>query len=120
HIQIPTEDIVTDFNELRSDIVLLYELKSALSTCDVEIQSLAGQYEALSGGKKFPMESHGYKTPELNVSLPDAPAAGSSPSKQCLSGVIELPTMPARKRKAALEQSNVLKKLKSKELQLHQ
>lgn len=47
----PTEQICQQFNELRSDIVLHYELKSALSTCDYELQSLRHQYEALAPGK---------------------------------------------------------------------
>lgn len=47
----PTEEITTQFNELRSDIVLLYELKSALTSCEMEIHSLAHQAEAANGIK---------------------------------------------------------------------
>lgn len=47
----PTEEICTLFNELRSDLVLLYELKLGLSTCEYELQSLRHQYEALAPGK---------------------------------------------------------------------
>ena len=47
----PTEDVCTHFNELRSDLVLLYELKLGLSTCEYELQSLRHQYEALAPGK---------------------------------------------------------------------
>ncbi|XP_003425537.1 DNA methyltransferase 1-associated protein 1 [Nasonia vitripennis] len=47
----PTEQICQQFNELRSDIVLHYELKGALATCDYELQSLRHQYEALAPGK---------------------------------------------------------------------
>lgn len=50
-IHTPTEEITTQFNELRSDIVLLYELKSALTTCEMEIHSLAHQSEAANGVK---------------------------------------------------------------------
>lgn len=49
----PTEQICQQFNELRSDIVLHYELRSALSTCDYELQSLRHQYEALAPGKVY-------------------------------------------------------------------
>lgn len=35
------------FNELRSDMVLLYELKLALATCEYELQTLRHQYEVL-------------------------------------------------------------------------
>lgn len=66
-----TEEIVQHFNELRQDIVLLYELKLALASCEYDLQTLRHQYETLSPSGK-------------------------------------------RKRKAAVEQSNVLKKIKQK------
>lgn len=47
----PTEDICHHFNELRSDMVLLYELKMALATCEFELQTLRHQYEAFNPGK---------------------------------------------------------------------
>ncbi|ENN77469.1 hypothetical protein HUJ04_013530 [Dendroctonus ponderosae] len=47
----PTEEICQQFNELRSDMVLLMEIKSALTTCEFELQSLRHQYEALAPGK---------------------------------------------------------------------
>lgn len=47
----PTEDMCVHFNELRSDMVLLYELKSALATCEYDLQTLRHQYEALNPGK---------------------------------------------------------------------
>ena len=47
----PTEEIVQNFNDLRQDIVLLYELKLALATCDYELETLRHQYEVLNPGK---------------------------------------------------------------------
>ncbi|CAG9838479.1 unnamed protein product [Diabrotica balteata] len=47
----PSEDICQHFNELRSDMVLLMEIKGALATCEYELQSLRHQYEALNPGK---------------------------------------------------------------------
>eukprot|EP00062_Callorhinchus_milii_P014537 gi/632963814/ref/XP_007898093.1/ PREDICTED: DNA methyltransferase 1-associated protein 1 isoform X1 [Callorhinchus milii] len=44
----PTEDIVHMFNELRSDLVLLYELKQAYANCEYELQMLRHRYEALA------------------------------------------------------------------------
>ncbi|UYV67328.1 DMAP1 [Cordylochernes scorpioides] len=44
----PTEEMSLHFNELRSDMVLLYELKLALATCEFELQTLRHQYEALA------------------------------------------------------------------------
>lgn len=39
------------FNELRSDMVLLSELRTALTTCSFELESLKHQYEAVCPGK---------------------------------------------------------------------
>ncbi|XP_067634127.1 DNA methyltransferase 1-associated protein 1-like [Eurosta solidaginis] len=47
----PTEDISNAFNELRSDMVLLCELRTALATCVYEMESLKHQYEAACPGK---------------------------------------------------------------------
>ncbi|KAG2461355.1 DMAP1 protein, partial [Polypterus senegalus] len=43
----PTEEIVQMFNELRSDLVLVYELKQAHANCEYEQQMLRHRYEAL-------------------------------------------------------------------------
>ena len=40
-----------EFNELRSEMVLLYELKNALAACEQELHSLKGQFEAVCPGK---------------------------------------------------------------------
>jgi DNA methyltransferase 1-associated protein 1 len=42
---IATESICEQFNELRSDVVLLYELHQALSSCEYELQTLRHRYE---------------------------------------------------------------------------
>lgn len=47
----PTDDICNSFNELRSDMVLLYELRTALATCNFELESLKHQYEMLCPNK---------------------------------------------------------------------
>lgn len=47
----PTEELCNAFNELRSDMVLLCELRSALGTCVFELESLKHQFEALCPGK---------------------------------------------------------------------
>lgn len=47
----PTEEICVSFNELRSDMVLLCELRTALTTCSFELESLKHQYEAVCPGK---------------------------------------------------------------------
>ncbi|XP_066907940.1 DNA methyltransferase 1-associated protein 1 isoform X1 [Halyomorpha halys] len=49
---LPTEEICQQFNDLRSDVYLLCELKAAISTCEFEIQSLRHQYEAVNPSKQ--------------------------------------------------------------------
>lgn len=100
----PTETICQNFNELRSDLLLLYEIKVNLANTDFEIQAIKNQLAAVK--------------PDL---VPDEPmldqsAATSTPdtSSRDISDVIDINAVntPGRKRKAALEQSNVLRKLK--------
>lgn len=47
----PTEEMVQHFNELRQDIVLLYELKLALASCEYELQMLRLRYDTLNPAK---------------------------------------------------------------------
>lgn len=99
-----TETICQSFNELRSDLLLLYEIKVNLANTDFEIQSIKNQLAAVK--------------PELVADEPtlDQSATTSTPetSSRDISDVIDINTVntPGRKRKAALEQSNVLRKLK--------
>ncbi|KAK3091085.1 hypothetical protein FSP39_017018 [Pinctada imbricata] len=123
---IPTEDTVTHFNELRQDIVLLYELKIALATCDYELESLRHRFETLAPGKAPPIELTPKQEPGTSLLSAGSDSVLStpnltpdSPSKQKkLSEAIDVlgasPGTPNRKRKAAIEQSNILKKIKQK------
>lgn len=100
----PTEQICQNFNDLRSDLLLLYEIKVNLANTDFEIQSIKNQLAAVK--------------PDLVVdeSAADQSLATSTPdtSSRDISDVIDINAVntPGRKRKAALEQSNVLRKLK--------
>ncbi|KAI1288071.1 DNA methyltransferase 1-associated protein 1 [Halotydeus destructor] len=130
----PTEEISTHFNDLRSDMVLLYELKMALANCEFELQTLKHQVEAL---KPVPTDvksstvtdSKAVSTPKVEPSiepLPTVPVDSIGPktppiasvttdSKKGISEVIDVtvgPGTPNRKRKAAIEQEKLLKKLK--------
>ncbi len=49
-ILVPTEEMCSQFNDLRSDMVLLYELKNALNNCEHELQTLKATYEAMCPG----------------------------------------------------------------------
>lgn len=100
----PTESIIQNFNDLRSDLLLLYEIKVHLANTDFEMQSLRNQIGAVK--------------PELVPAelVLDQSATSSTPesSSRDISDVIDINAVntPGRKRKAALEQSNVLRKLK--------
>merc|ERR1712107_596534 len=97
--------------------VLLYELKNALTNSEFELTSLKHQYEALVPGKSLSLPQ------ELlisNTSLADGAlaAANADKDKKKLSDVIgggiggSREGRQDRKRKAALEQGNILKKIK--------
>lgn len=114
----PTDEVVQNFNELRQDIVLLYELKLALANCDYELETLRHRLETVAPGKAPPIE--GLSLPDTPVTPPETtPDTPDSPSKQKkLSEAIDVfggaPGTPNRKRKAALEQRDILKKIKQK------
>ncbi|KAL5021544.1 hypothetical protein ScPMuIL_000699 [Solemya velum] len=119
----PTEEIVHIFNELRQDIVLLYELKIALANCDYELETLRHRQDTLTTDTKdmvLPQVTTPTATPEpLNVTTtPTTPTDDSeSPNKKKLVEAIDVvgtPGTPNKKRKAAIEQSNILKKIKQK------
>ena len=56
----PTDEVCHNFNELRQDIVLLYELKSALVNCDYELQTLRHQFTTLAPGQVKLLCNHSY------------------------------------------------------------
>jgi len=106
-IPVPSENMCTQFNELRSDMVLLYELKAALATCDTELHSLKAHYETLCPGKTLEMPE------KLRHS---ALSAIKGEKAKNISDVIDVvstgPTPPNRKRKAAQGQADVMKQIK--------
>ena len=147
----PTDEICTHFNELRSDMVLLYELKMALANCEFELQTLKHQYQALFPPNTFATPSTGASKGKSGkavaaavtstASTPTTPAPSATTTstasvetpttaivesgevtpttptapveKKTISDVIESqPVTPNRKRRAALEQGNLMKKIK--------
>ena len=115
----PTEEICLHFNELRSDMVLLYELKSALATSEFELQTLKHQCESLHSGR--PIDAPFISQSNVNsITLSTLNETGTVSSsevtpKKTISEIIEVDTSPGtsnKKRKAALEQGNLMKKLK--------
>lgn len=101
----PTEEICTQFNELRNDMLLLYELKMGLSSCEFELQTLKHQYEAVAPGKT------------LDIPATITPSGLDINRPKTISEVLDIhggQGTPTRKRKAALEQSKVLHKIKAR------
>ena len=165
---IPTEEIGEHFNDLRSDMVLLYELKSAVSNLEFELQTLRLRHQASIGGgggagggggiagmdvpsEDEKMEGNSFTediTDKVEVKREDdvKEEVEDEESKECgggvggggedsrgnvgsggggggsstpkptkkLSEVIDVQTQNQKKRKAALEQKNVLSKLKNR------
>lgn len=113
----PTEEICLHFNELRSDMVLLYELKSALATSEFELQTLKHQCDALHSGKSIdlPMVNQTLSSTLSSLNESTTTPASEATPKKTISEIIEVDTSPGtpnKKRKAALEQGNLMKKLK--------
>lgn len=112
----PTESICQAYNELRSDLLLLYELKVNLGNTEFEIKAIDNQLAAVGKPElSLVADKHQQQQPSNNnPSVLDQSAATSDTSSRDISDVIDLNTVntPGRKRKAALEQSNVLRKLK--------
>lgn len=102
----PTDQICLNFNELRSDLVLLYELKVAITNCEIEIQTLKHQFEQSQPGATLDVP---------NSITPSSSVVSESDCRREISDVIDISNAagtPGRKRKAALEQGNLLRKLK--------
>ncbi|XP_033101299.1 DNA methyltransferase 1-associated protein 1-like [Anneissia japonica] len=114
----PTTEIAIQYNELRSDIVLLYELKLAKANIDFELQTLRHRLEALAQGKDIGPEMTALmQSTSLTITSLAEPTAGDSlTSGKKISEMIDVdvvsttPLTP-RKRRAAIE-LNLIKKLK--------
>ncbi|MCI4380513.1 hypothetical protein PGIGA_G00240790 [Pangasianodon gigas] len=108
----PTEEIVAMFNELRSDLVLVYELKQAHSNCEYEQQMLRHRYDAL-------LKAGGSGTPHSDATAgPDSQNwAGvddikTEPKEQIID-VVGAPLTPnSRKRRESASSSSSVKKMK--------
>lgn len=134
-----TEEILTEFNELRSEMVLLYELRNVLSNSEFDLTALQHQYESLVPGKslslpqqlltsntklgKIPLTTGSCREKHF-ISVDGAVAAvnqerelGKKKSEAGDLGGANREGRQDRKRKAALEQGNILKKIKKRQYQ---
>jgi len=119
-----TDEICTEFNELRSEMVLLYELKNALTNCEYEMTSLKHQYEGMVSGKTLDIPpSIKISSGSLAEGAAAAAIANATEKRKSLADVIDVVGNARdglslnRKRKAALEQGNILRKMKKRTYQ---
>ncbi|XP_029906346.1 DNA methyltransferase 1-associated protein 1 isoform X1 [Myripristis murdjan] len=130
----PTEEIVQMFNELRSDLVLVYELKQAHSNCEYEQQMLRHRYEALlkaggGGGGGGTAGAGAAATPQTGEPNANNSTAASTPggeaqvwpsaddikveAKEQIIDVVGAPLTPnSRKRRESASSSSSVKKVK--------
>ncbi|KAF6108263.1 DNA methyltransferase 1 associated protein 1 [Phyllostomus discolor] len=103
------------FNELRSDLVLLYELKQACANCEYELQMLRHRHEALAragvlGGPITP--ASGPAPTSAESSVPES-SLGPDPTKDTIIDVVGAPLTPnSRKRRESASSSSSVKKAK--------
>ena len=90
-------------------MVFVYELKSHLASCEQELYMLKAQYETFRKTLEIPERLRTHVQPTTH-------SVGKVVMNKSISDIIDVVgtgnTPPVRKRKAALEQGNVLKKLK--------
>ncbi|RXN01358.1 hypothetical protein EOD39_7043 [Acipenser ruthenus] len=108
---VPTEEIVQMFNELRSDLVLVYELKQAHANCEYEQQMLRHRYDALvkAGGVSTATGDSLGADGQLGVGPDDIKGEG----KDQIIDVVGAPLTPnSRKRRESASSSSSIKKAK--------
>ncbi|XP_022650406.1 DNA methyltransferase 1-associated protein 1-like [Varroa jacobsoni] len=105
------EDVVQHFNDLRNCMVLLYELKQALTTSEYEKSTLRLQFQEQVKTEATAADSDAGGDVDV-MGSPPRTAAGSGTSNASIADAFEVELTPNRKRKAALEQMNVMRKLK--------
>jgi len=116
-IPMPTEDICQSFNDLRNQLLLLYELKQAMGNCEYELQTLRHRYELMCPGKQV-SDLIGFSLDppeELNeTSTSSVPATSSATPQLLIDSVAPLAVVGSRKRRtaAALLENNPWKKNK--------
>lgn len=113
-IPMPTEEICQSFNELRNQLLLLYELKQAMGNFEYDLQTLKVRYELMCPGKNV-SDIVGFSIDSLEKSSEQegVPAGQTSSGSQLLiDTVAPLAAIGSRKRRtaAALLENNPWKK----------
>ncbi|KAK1340113.1 hypothetical protein QTO34_018677 [Cnephaeus nilssonii] len=111
----PTEELVHMFNELRSDLVLLYELKQACANCEYELQMLRHRHEALARAGVLGAPATPASGPAPASAESAVPESGLAPdlTKDTIIDVVGAPLTPnSRKRRESASSSSSVKKAK--------
>nr|KAF6377750.1 DNA methyltransferase 1 associated protein 1 [Myotis myotis] len=111
----PTEELVHMFNELRSDLVLLYELKQACANCEYELQMLRHRHEALARAGVLGAPATPASGPAPASAESAVPESGLTPdlTKDTIIDVVGAPLTPnSRKRRESASSSSSVKKAK--------
>lgn len=115
---LPADITWIPFNNLRSDMVLLYELKNALSSLEYELQALKAAKDEKNRGPSDSLMPPPATAPlmPLSASIATTPKTPAGPSvaikeePKKISEVIDVNATP-RKRKAAMESENFMRKI---------
>lgn len=115
---IATASVSERFNELRSDIVLLYELQQALTNCDYEYQTFKHRYESIAPpGKNIDFGQLESSLSASTSSAYNSQSTTNTPQKR-ISEMFDVSVTQSgpleRRRKAALNQTNILKRLRGR------
>lgn len=91
-----TEVVCEQFNELRSDIVLLYELQQALTNCEFELQTFRHRYEPILQSKNIDMSLFDVSLSSSTSSLiVNSLAAGTNTPQKRISEIFEVSATPS-------------------------
>jgi len=101
-IPMPTEDICQNFNELRNQLLLLYELKQALASSEYDLQTLKMRYELMCPGKSASdLVGFSIDLPESSAAEETSVGSGQSSSQLLIDTVAPLSAIGSRKRRTA-------------------
>lgn len=104
----PTEAICQNFNELRNDMILLYELKQAASNCEFELQTQKHRLEALAPGKDL----MSLQVPLEAAAVPKVSSHSATPLIDAVTPSPGTPNAQRKRRSTVFIEQSPLKKTK--------
>ena len=92
---IATEAVCEQFNELRSDIVLLYELHQALNNCEFDMQSFRLRYEPIIQSKNIDVSLFDVSLSSSTSSLITSLSSSTTTPQKRISEIFETSLTPS-------------------------